>query len=144
MGLIGFSGRLRPGARPVWSPRIVDGLAQIERCARKLLSIHPSATDEMVSARLKGRMDRQRRLLREGRPRCRAAGGHDRPALCCRFRRDHGRTVRTWHTGRQARSRDASGRSTRGNPGAGGVPEQDGVVVHAHHPRLRCAVLSAG
>jgi hypothetical protein len=52
----------------VWSPRIVDGLAQIERYARKLLSIHPGATDEMVSARLKGRMDRQRRLLREYGP----------------------------------------------------------------------------
>jgi transcriptional regulator with XRE-family HTH domain len=52
----------------VWSPRIVDGLAQTEGYARALLSIHPGATDEMVSARLKGRMDRQRRLLREDGP----------------------------------------------------------------------------
>jgi transcriptional regulator with XRE-family HTH domain len=52
----------------VWSPRIVDGLAQTESYARALLSIHPGATDEVVSARLKGRMDRQRRLLREDGP----------------------------------------------------------------------------
>ena len=52
----------------VWSPRIIDGLAQTEGYARALLSIHPGSTDEMVSARLKGRMDRQRRLLREDGP----------------------------------------------------------------------------
>jgi uncharacterized protein DUF5753 len=35
---------------------------------RALLSVHPGATDEVVTARLKGRMDRQRRLLRDDGP----------------------------------------------------------------------------
>jgi transcriptional regulator with XRE-family HTH domain len=52
----------------VWSPGIIDGLAQTEGYAHALLSIHPGATDEVVSVRLKGRMDRQRRLLREDGP----------------------------------------------------------------------------
>jgi transcriptional regulator with XRE-family HTH domain len=52
----------------VWAPGIVDGLAQSEGYARALLSIHPGATGEVVAARLKGRMDRQRRLLREDGP----------------------------------------------------------------------------
>lgn len=103
----------------VWSPRIVDGLAQTEGYARALLSIHPGASDEMVSARLKGRMERQRRLLREEGPGCRAASGHDRATLRCRFRRDHGRTVRAPGRSRQVRRRDVSGRSARGNPGDG-------------------------
>jgi transcriptional regulator with XRE-family HTH domain len=52
----------------VWTPRIIDGLAQTEGYARALLSIHPGATDEMVTARLTGRLERQRRLLREDGP----------------------------------------------------------------------------
>jgi transcriptional regulator with XRE-family HTH domain len=52
----------------VWSPGIVDGLAQTEGYASALLSIHPGATDEVVSARLKGRMERQCRLLRDDGP----------------------------------------------------------------------------
>ena len=52
----------------IWSPGIVDGLAQTESYAGALLSIHPGATDEVVSARLKGRIDRQRRLLRDDGP----------------------------------------------------------------------------
>jgi transcriptional regulator with XRE-family HTH domain len=52
----------------VWSPGIVDGLAQTDGYASALLSIHPGATDEVVSARLKGRMERQRRLLRDDGP----------------------------------------------------------------------------
>jgi transcriptional regulator with XRE-family HTH domain len=52
----------------VWSPGIIDGLAQSEGYARALLSVHPGATDEVVTARLKGRMDRQRRLLRDDGP----------------------------------------------------------------------------
>jgi transcriptional regulator with XRE-family HTH domain len=51
-----------------WSPGIVDGLAQTEGYARALLSIHPGATDEVVNARLTGRMERQRRLLRDEGP----------------------------------------------------------------------------
>jgi transcriptional regulator with XRE-family HTH domain len=52
----------------VWSPGIIDGLAQTEDYARALLSIHPGANDEVVGTRLKGRMERQRRLLREDGP----------------------------------------------------------------------------
>lgn len=52
----------------VWAPGIIDGLAQSESYARALLSVHPGATDEVVAARLKGRMDRQRRLLRDDGP----------------------------------------------------------------------------
>jgi transcriptional regulator with XRE-family HTH domain len=51
-----------------WSPGIIDGLAQTEGYARALLSIHPGATVEMVNTRLQGRMERQRRLLREDGP----------------------------------------------------------------------------
>lgn len=52
----------------VWSPGIIDGLAQTEGYAVALLSIHPGATEQVVAARLKGRMDRQHRLLRDGGP----------------------------------------------------------------------------
>jgi transcriptional regulator with XRE-family HTH domain len=52
----------------VWAPGIIDGLAQSEGYARALLSVHPGATDEVVTARLKGRMDRQQRLLRDDGP----------------------------------------------------------------------------
>ena len=52
----------------VWAPGIIDGLAQSEGYARALLSVHPGATGEVVTARLKGRMDRQRRLLRADGP----------------------------------------------------------------------------
>ena len=52
----------------VWVPGIIDGLAQSEGYARALLSVHPGATDEVVTARLKGRMERQRRLLRDDGP----------------------------------------------------------------------------
>jgi transcriptional regulator with XRE-family HTH domain len=52
----------------VWSPGIIDGLAQTEDYARALLSIHPDATDEVLMTRLRGRMERQRRLLREDGP----------------------------------------------------------------------------
>lgn len=52
----------------IWSPGIIDGLAQTEDYACALLSIHPGATKEVVTARLQGRMDRQRRLLREDGP----------------------------------------------------------------------------
>lgn len=52
----------------VWSPGIIDGIAQTEDYARVLLSIYPGVTDEMISVRLTGRMERQRRLLREDGP----------------------------------------------------------------------------
>jgi transcriptional regulator with XRE-family HTH domain len=53
----------------LWTPGIVDGLAQTEAYARELLEIHPGVTPEVIEARLKGRMARQRRLLRDGGPR---------------------------------------------------------------------------
>ena len=52
----------------IWSPGIIDGLAQTEGYARALLSIHPGATGEIVDARLKGRLERQHRLLRDDGP----------------------------------------------------------------------------
>jgi transcriptional regulator with XRE-family HTH domain len=52
----------------VWSPGIIDGLAQTENYARAMLAIHPGATSEVVEARLKSRMERQKRLLRDDGP----------------------------------------------------------------------------
>lgn len=53
----------------IWTPGIVHGIAQTEGYARELLGIHPGATPEIVAARLANRMERQRRLLRDGGPR---------------------------------------------------------------------------
>jgi transcriptional regulator with XRE-family HTH domain len=52
----------------VWSPGNIDGLAQTEGYARAMLAIHPGVTAEVVEARLRGRMERQKRLLREDGP----------------------------------------------------------------------------
>jgi transcriptional regulator with XRE-family HTH domain len=52
----------------IWVPGIVDGIAQTESYARELLSIYPGVTAEIIEARLKGRMERQKRLLREDGP----------------------------------------------------------------------------
>ena len=52
----------------VWAPGIVDGLAQTEDYARELLDIYPGVTADMIETRLKSRMARQQRLLREGGP----------------------------------------------------------------------------
>jgi transcriptional regulator with XRE-family HTH domain len=52
----------------VWSPGIVDGLAQTADYARVLLRTYPGATDEVVGVRLANRMERQRRLLRDDGP----------------------------------------------------------------------------
>lgn len=46
-----------------WWPSLVSGLLQSEEYARALLSVHLGATDEIVNARLKSRMERQRRLF---------------------------------------------------------------------------------
>jgi transcriptional regulator with XRE-family HTH domain len=46
----------------VWSPDIFDGLVQTERYARRLLSARSSNT-EIVSARLRSRLERQKRIL---------------------------------------------------------------------------------
>jgi transcriptional regulator with XRE-family HTH domain len=52
----------------VWAPGIIDGLAQTEGYARAMLAIHPGVTGEVLEARLKGRLERQKRLLREDGP----------------------------------------------------------------------------
>jgi transcriptional regulator with XRE-family HTH domain len=52
----------------VWSPGIVDGVAQTADYARTLLTIHPGVTSEIVKARLANRMARQRQLLRDEGP----------------------------------------------------------------------------
>jgi hypothetical protein len=52
----------------IWVPGIVDGTAQTEPYARAVLNVHPGVTADQIEARLKGRMERQRRLYREGGP----------------------------------------------------------------------------
>jgi transcriptional regulator with XRE-family HTH domain len=46
-----------------WYPGIVTGQLQTSAYARALLQTFPGVTDEVVEARLKGRMERQRRVL---------------------------------------------------------------------------------
>jgi lambda repressor-like predicted transcriptional regulator len=52
----------------VWSPGIVHGLLQTEAYARDLLSVSPGVSDEIISARLGSRMERQRRVLHREDP----------------------------------------------------------------------------
>jgi transcriptional regulator with XRE-family HTH domain len=47
----------------IWSPGIAHGLLQTEDYARALISVQPSATVEIVRARLATRMERQRRVI---------------------------------------------------------------------------------
>lgn len=47
----------------VWAPTIIHGLLQTENYARVMASVYPGVTDEVVSARLSSRMERQRRVL---------------------------------------------------------------------------------
>jgi transcriptional regulator with XRE-family HTH domain len=47
----------------VWSPGVVDGLLQTEGYARAMLETAPGASEEMVTARLASRMQRQQRVL---------------------------------------------------------------------------------
>jgi transcriptional regulator with XRE-family HTH domain len=46
-----------------WSPGVLHGLVQTEGYARSLLQTAPGASVEMVTTRLKARMERQRRVL---------------------------------------------------------------------------------
>jgi transcriptional regulator with XRE-family HTH domain len=46
-----------------WSPSIVTGLLQTEAYARALISVQPDITQETVSARVAGRVDRQKRVM---------------------------------------------------------------------------------
>ena len=60
-----------------WSPGIVHGLFQTEDYARAMFVVHPSVTDEVVTARLASRMERQRRvLLRDDPPEVAAVIDH--------------------------------------------------------------------
>jgi transcriptional regulator with XRE-family HTH domain len=47
----------------VWSPGVIDGLLQTEAYARAMLRTHPGVTDEIITARLASRMERQKRLF---------------------------------------------------------------------------------
>lgn len=52
----------------VWSPGFVDGLIQTQDYARAVLRTYPGVTDEILTARLASRMDRQRRVLMRDDP----------------------------------------------------------------------------
>jgi transcriptional regulator with XRE-family HTH domain len=52
----------------IWSPSIIDGLLQTASYARALVLTSPGITDEQVSQRVAGRMERQRRVLFRGDP----------------------------------------------------------------------------
>jgi hypothetical protein len=57
----------------VWSPGIIHGLFQVEAYARAMIAALPGVSDEVAAARLKSRMERQRRVLYRDDP----------PAVCC-------------------------------------------------------------
>jgi hypothetical protein len=46
-----------------WWPSVISGLVQTEEYARAVLAVQPGVSDEIVAARLKSRMERQRRVL---------------------------------------------------------------------------------
>jgi Domain of unknown function (DUF5753)/Helix-turn-helix len=46
-----------------WSPTVITGLLQTEDYARSVLETSPGATEEVISARLTSRMQRQKRLF---------------------------------------------------------------------------------
>ncbi len=52
----------------VWSPGVVHGLLQTEAYARTFLETVPGVTGPQVAARLKARMERQRRILHRDDP----------------------------------------------------------------------------
>jgi transcriptional regulator with XRE-family HTH domain len=52
----------------LWTPGIIDGLAQVPEYARALLRTYPGVAPGQIETRLKHRMDRQKLLLREGGP----------------------------------------------------------------------------
>lgn len=52
----------------VWSPGILHGLVQVEDYARAVLSVSPGVSADVVSARLRSRMERQRRVLERNDP----------------------------------------------------------------------------
>ena len=52
----------------VWSPGVIHGLLQTSDYARALLATSPGADDDIVSARLTNRIQRQRRILHRDDP----------------------------------------------------------------------------
>jgi hypothetical protein len=52
----------------VWSPTIVHGLLETASYARVMLAVYPGVSDEVVSARLASRMQRQQRVLLRADP----------------------------------------------------------------------------
>jgi hypothetical protein len=52
----------------VWSPGVVHGLLQTESYARAMMATLPGVTDEVVTARLAARVERQRRVLSRDDP----------------------------------------------------------------------------
>ncbi len=58
----------KAGRLYVWSPGIIHGLLQTEDYARALLATMPKATDEVITARLGARMDRQGRTVGRSDP----------------------------------------------------------------------------
>ena len=58
----------RARALRVWAPTIVHGLLETENYARVMLAVYPGVTDEIVTARLASRMQRQQRILYRADP----------------------------------------------------------------------------
>jgi hypothetical protein len=52
----------------VWSPGVIDGFLQTADYAGAMLSTVPGVSDEVVAARLRSRMERQRRVLMKDDP----------------------------------------------------------------------------
>jgi transcriptional regulator with XRE-family HTH domain len=52
----------------LWTPGIVDGLVQAQDYAAALIATSPGVSDEAAAARLKARMERQRRVLGREKP----------------------------------------------------------------------------
>jgi transcriptional regulator with XRE-family HTH domain len=52
----------------VWAPTIIHGLLETEKYARVMLSVYPGVSDDVVTARLASRMQRQQRILYRADP----------------------------------------------------------------------------
>ena len=52
----------------IWVPNVPDGIAQTPDYARAVLQTYPGVTSDVIEARLKNRLERQRQLLREDGP----------------------------------------------------------------------------
>jgi transcriptional regulator with XRE-family HTH domain len=52
----------------VWTPGIIDGLLQTESYARVLVSVQPSATEEIIATRVGNRLERQKNVLGREKP----------------------------------------------------------------------------